>query len=275
MHRRLSPILLGALLGTGAAGASTLVSPHALFINQETRSTVLYVQNTGHDPVEVSVELQFGYPVSDSLGDVRVKLIEDPEPGEPSAAGWIRALPRRAILYPRERQAVRLLAQPPADLPDGEYWSRVLVMTRNAPEPRAATPDGRIQVGVTLQTRTILALSYRKGAVSTAVALDALGATVEDGNLVADVTLRREGNAAYLGDLELQLVDAEGKIVHEWRRAVAVYHGLFRRLTFPLEGSPPGRHRLELRLSTLRADIPAEWVLPAETVRAAVELTVP
>jgi len=249
-----------------------MISPHALFIDHEEGSAVLYVQNTEYEPVEVFVELQFGYLVSDSLGGVRLELIEDPAPDQPSATGWIRALPRRAIVYPMDRQAIRLLAQPPADLPDGEYWSRVLVTTRKAPTPTPVTADGTIQVGLTLQTRTILSLNYRKGSVSTAVNLKDFQAKFENGKLVAEVDMEREGNAAYLGNLDLVLMDSKGQTVDQWNRAIAVYYDLFRRLSFPLDELNGGDYQLQLRLSTKRTDIPTQVVLPAKTVVATVDL---
>ena len=278
--RRIAILGAALLLAGGAATATaTVVAPHALFIDHRTRSGVLYIQSQGDAPEEVSVALEFGYPVSDSLGGVRIQLIEEPGPDEPSAAGWVRALPARAVVAPGARQAVRLLALPPAGLPDGEYWSRVIVASRTAEPPVSASSDASVRVGLTLEMRTITSLTYRKGQVATGVRLDGFAAGIRGDTLDCDLRLARTGNAAYLGQLALVLTaeaGAEaGAAAGRWSQAIAVYRELHRRLSFPVGSLAPGRYTLRLRLSTEREDIPPADVLPAEPVERALELAVP
>jgi P pilus assembly chaperone PapD len=268
--------LIAALTQVGSAGTASAitVAPHALFIDHRTRSTVLYIQNSGDSPEEVSVQLKFGYPTSDSLGDVHVDLIDDPPPGEPSAAAWVRALPARAMVQPGARQAVRLLARPPAGLPDGEYWSRVIVTSRAQQPPVPAGNGGAVSVGLTLEMRTVISLIYRKGKVATGVALNSFGADARNDTLFADIKLARTGSAAYLGNLELVLRNAAGDPVDRWEQAIAVYRHLYRRLPLPVDRFKPGRYALDLRLSTERDDIATESVLPAPVVERTIELIV-
>jgi len=269
--------LMVALAPLGRAGTASAitVAPHALFIDHRTRSTVLYIQNSGNSPEEVSVQLKFGYPTSDSLGDVHVDLIEDPPPGEPSAAAWVRALPARARVQPGARQAVRLFARPPSGLPDGEYWSRVIVTSRAAQLPVAAAGNAAaVSVGLTLEMRTIISLIYRKGKVATGVRLNGFSAEAHGDTLITDIQLARTGDAAYLGKLELVLHNAAGDPVDRWEQAIAVYRDLYRRLAFPVDRFEPGRYALHLRLSAERDDIPPESVLPALVVERTLELIV-
>ncbi len=270
----LTLVMLTACLPGGAL-ASTLIYPHALFMDDQSRSTVLYVQNSGEWPTEIEILLRFGYPASDSLGGVHMELIETPGPGAPSAADWVRALPRRLLVQPGERQAVRLLARPPAELPAGEYWSRVIVTSRDGRPLQTGGADGKIRVGLTLETRTIISLSYRRAQVFTGVKLKGFRAAIEDGKVTTQIELQRLGNAAFLGRLALDLVDERGAEVAHWDRVIAVYYDLFRRLDFPVQSLAPGRYVLHMNLSTTRQDIPETYVLKAETVGAVVELTVP
>jgi len=95
---------------------STLVAPHALYMGDDSRSAVLYLQNVGDRTEEVSIELQFGYPVSDSTGNVHVELIED----------LVRDDPLLTIPHPRmtERAFVvlpLLEIDPDPLLPDGMH----------------------------------------------------------------------------------------------------------------------------------------------------------
>ncbi len=273
--KRLASLLLAVLaLWAGTAGA-VVVAPHALFIDHRTRSGVLYVHNPGDVPEEVTVDLEYGYPVSDGEGGVKIELIPDPPADAPSAAGWVRALPARTVVAPGARQAIRFLAQPPAGLADGEYWSRVIVTARGGQPPVAAAGNEAVQVGLTLEMRTITSLTYRKGKVTTGVQLDGFTAQLGGDTLTTDTRLSRAGEGAFLGTLEFTLTDPAGAIVGKWKNAVAVYEDLYRRLEFPVGALAPGRYVVGLRVSTARDDIPEAHVLPAPPVETTVAVDVP
>ena len=268
-------LILWAACTGGAAHASTLVYPHALFMDDENRSAVLYVQNTGNYPEEVEIGLSFGYPASDSLGGVHIKYIEDPALDAPTAAEWVRALPRRVLINPGQRQAIRLLANPPTDLAPGEYWSRVIVSAHDLRPSRALPSSARIRVGLTLETRTIISLNYRCKAVATGVILKDLQGQVVDDQVIVDITLQRHGNAAYLGKLTTTLTDLENRPLGQWDQVIAAYYEIHRRFRYPAPELTAGKYRLHVTLSTARQDIPAENLLSAKTLQAFTEIVVP
>ena len=104
-----------------------LVAPSGIFIDDRARTGSFELYNPNPQPAEVSISTLFGYPVTDSVGNLTLRTTETPDSSQPSAAGWIQAYPRRLTLQPFERQRVRLLARPPAGLADGEYWTRLVV----------------------------------------------------------------------------------------------------------------------------------------------------
>lgn len=266
--------VLALLMAHAVAASAVVVAPHAVFIDHRTRAAVFYVQNPDDVPAEVTVELVYGYPVSDESGGVRIELIPDPPADAPSAARWVRALPARCVVAPGARQAIRLLAQPPAGLPDGEYWSRIIITSRGGEPPVAATGDGAVKVGLTLEMRTITSLIYRKGEVTTGVSLAGFAARVAGDSLVTDVRLGRSGSGAFLGTVLFTMADTGGRTVGEWKQAVGVYGDLHRRLTFPVGDLAPGRYTVHLRVSTERDDIPAPSLLPADPVEQSLALDV-
>lgn len=263
-------------LGVASPAAATLIAPHALFIDHRVRSAAMFLHNPDDTPVEIDVELVYGYPRGDGQGGVRVFFDPDPDEGEPSCAAWVRALPRRVILMPGERQTVRFLAQPPRGLADGEYWSRVVVTSRPAERDlEGVEVDGTegVRVGLTLATRTVISLNYRKGPVTTGVEVDRIDAAFGEGVVTVGMDLARQGDAAWLGRIDAILLDAEGEELQRWDRALAVYEDHRRVLEFPLEERwGPGNYLLSLRYSTDRTDLPAEGILPAATVVRAVPL---
>lgn len=248
------------------------VEPPSVFLDNRTNTGQVYLTNAGTVAEECTVELRFGYPDTDSAGGIFVRMV-DPTPEQPSAAAWIRAFPRRVVVPPGRRQVVRLLATPPAGLPEGEYWTRLVVTSRGAPMAVAGT-DSMGRASVALVVSTIIAVNYRNGSVRTGVALDDFRVTVEHDSLIVRLGLARHGNAAFLGTARIQLRDAAGGARGEWDTPMAVYYAINRRLAFPLEGVGPGSYTAHLLVNTIREDIPQSSVLPAPPIERSVAVDV-
>lgn len=278
MQRRRTPwasrvaLALTALAVAPVVADAVLVAPHALFIDDRERSGEVFLVNPGERAEEVTLDFQFGYPATDSLGEVGLTLVPAPGPDQPSAAAWLRAFPRRVRLEPGQRQRVRVLASPPAGLADGEYWSRMIVTSRAAQPAVSVTGDSAVQAGITFELRTITSVTYRKGPLTTGVRLDGFRAAATPDTIAAWVDLTREGTAAYLGSVRFELLDRGDRRVGDWQTPIAVYYQQHRRFALPLEGVPPGAYRLRLLVSTARQDIGAEHVLPADPVERVLDL---
>jgi hypothetical protein len=278
---RLLVVALLASLACPAASAlaqGVLVAPHSIVIDHRTRSGSLSLYNPGDDAAEVTLSTFFGYPVTDSAGDFELKTVERPEPAMPSAAGWIEAFPKRMLLGPKERQTVRLLARPPARLPDGEYWARLVVAAKGGAVPVGGVYDSSgITVGLNLEVRTVLPLQYRKGAVGTSIRLSRLAAAVEGDSLAVRMRLDRMGTAAFIGTVRGALADSAGRTVATFSSPLAVYYDMEPRLTTALPGGtlPPGRYRLRVEVAAEREDLAPEVLLPARLVRDSLEVRLP
>lgn len=275
LRRCRTPLLALSMLGLAPVLADAiLVSPHALFVTHEQRTSEIYLVNQGDVAEEVTVEFQFGYPATDSAGQIMMLLVPEPPADAPSAAGWLRAFPRQARVEPGQRQRVRIRANPPVDLPDGEYWSRIVVTSRGAEQPVAVAGDTAVKAGITLQLRTITSLTYRKGVVSTGIGLDDFHAESEADTLAAWVGLTRSGSGAFLGTVLLELRDAASALVRSWSTPVAVYYAVLRRFPLETDGLAPGRYTLRLLVSTDRQDIDQRYVLPAEPIERTLEVEI-
>jgi hypothetical protein len=249
------------------------VSPTAVFMDDTSRNAQVTIGNSSEEAEEVTIELRFGYLDTDSLGTPFVRLLDDPGPEYPSAAGWIGLFPQRVRLEPGERRVVRLFARPPADLPEGEYWSRLIVTSRRAASPVAAG-DTALQAGVNLEIRLVTSVTFRKGALSTGLTLTGLTALADADSLVVRAGMERSGNAAYLGTGHFEVVDATGVIVRQWATPLAVYYPIDRRFVFPLDSLPAGGYTVRLRADAARADVEEGRVLPAPSVMDSVAVTV-
>ncbi len=259
-------VVLVALMLVSASGVAhaVAVTPSALYIDARSRTGSLTLFNPGTRPEEIEIGFAFGYPQADAQGNVSISLQDEAPAGEPSAVGWLRAFPRRLILQPGERQVVRIMVQPPADLPAGEYWARVLIRSQGGQPPVEQT-DGQVRVQINVQTVVVTALSFRKGAVHTGLTVAAPEARVRGDSVALMLDLERTGNAAFLGRVQAEVLDTGGRVVGKIEEDLAVYRAMRRRIAIPLTEprSAAGGYRVRYRIDTERPDLPAEGPLPA------------
>jgi hypothetical protein len=274
--RRLLPVAVLALASLPLAAQGVVIAPHAVYIDARVRSASVLLYNPNPEPAEVTISTFFGYPVTDSLGQIVLRTIEHPDSSAPSAANWIQAFPRRLTIAPLERQTIRLLATPPVGLPDGEYWTRLVIAAKGGQVPVSGNFDtANVKIGLTLEVRTIIGVSYRKGPVSTGVAISNLRGRVVGDSLQIWSRLERQGNAAFVGTVHGSLVDSTGRVRAEFRAPIGIYYNLEPRYAAAVGTLPPGRYRLRLELSTVRDDLDPQVILKAPAVRDSVEVRVP
>src|SRR5881296_2159715 len=271
-----------ALASASLAAQGVMVAPHAVFIDHTQRSGSVLLYNPGTQAVEVTISTIFGYPTTDSTGGIRLDTL--PADSATSALAWIQAFPRRLTVGPRERQTVRLLARPPIGLADGEYWLRLIIAAQAGRVPITGIADTTaIQVGLTLEVRTIIGVNYRKGPVSTGVSLSNLRAQIVGDSLITRGKLERHGNAAFVGMIRETLVDSAGAVraqrvgdslVTTYASPVGVYRTMEPRLAsaLPKPGLPSGRYWLRYEVVTERDDLDPTVVLKAPAVRDSVRL---
>jgi len=272
--RQVAVLLLA--VATPAAGQGVMIAPTAIFMDHGTRSGSVLLYNPNTEPVEVTISVIFGYPTTDSTGGLYLRTVDEPDSTLPSAAGWLQAFPRRLTVMPLERQTVRLLARPPQGLPDGEYWARLVIAAKGGQLPVTGVPDSAdIQVGLTLEVRSILGVYYRKGAPTTGVGLSDLSAELAGDTLAVRVQLTRTGTAAFIGTVRGELVDTAGAVRAAFDAPVVVHYAMAPRYRTFAGILPPGRYRLRLTVAPGREDIDSRLSLPALTVRDSVEVRVP
>jgi hypothetical protein len=290
VKRALGLALSLSLVAFSLFAQGVMVAPHAVFIDYRVRSSSVLLYNPGTQTVEVAISTIFGYPKTDSTGRITLDtLLAD---SSVSALGWIQAFPRRLTVGPKERQTVRLLARPPVNLPDGEYWLRLVIAAQAGRVPITGVADTTaIQVGLTLEVRTIIGVNYRNGVVSTGVVLSNVRAQIAGDSLVTRAKLERRGNAAFIGTVRETLVDSTGAVrpqvidngrggdslVNTYQSPVGVYGSmeprLATRVTAP--GLPHGRYWLRYEVVAERDDLDPTVVLKAPAVRDSVAVVIP
>lgn len=274
MPRALSSVCLLALLLAGRVSAQSLmVASPIVTVDDRTRTGMMVLINDGIAPMEASISTFYGYPVTDSLGRMYLRTFTEVADTMPSAASWIQSFPRRLRIEPKSRATVRLLVTPPANLPPGEYWARVVVATKAGQIPVGGLADSLgIQAKLDIEVRSVVGLFYRVGAVKTGVALANLRGTEQGDSLIGRIALARQGNAAFVGSIKAQLRDARGDIRAEQLLPLGIYYTLEPRFALPVAGLPPGRYELSVEALSSRPDLPTNLLLSTVPVRESIEV---
>jgi P pilus assembly chaperone PapD len=258
------------------AAQGVLVAPTSVFIDARSRTASLLLVNPNDQAAEVEIAPLFGYPVTDSAGQLRLFTAEHPDSAEPSATEWIKVFPRRMSIAPRGQQTVRLLVSPPAGARDGEYWSRLVIVARGATLTLTGdSASGGVQIGLPLELRTIIPLFFRKGKLETAVAVSDLRAVREGDSLAVRARIERRGNAAALGTARGELLDGAGKVWGSFSVPVSTYHSVEPRFTVLVAGLAPGAYRLRFEFAAARPDLKPEEVVPFRIARDSLALSIP
>lgn len=257
-HSFVANAFAAALLASPLAAQSVLVAPNVIVIDGRSRTTAITLVNNGGAPVEVMLGTSFGYPVSDSSGSMRLQTFTDVSDSLPSAARFVHAYPSQFLLAPGARRVVRLLATPPADTPDGEYWARLVVTThaaRPAPAQGEGNDAGGARVGLDLEIRSLLPLFYRQGAMTTGVTIDTLRATVDGDSVRVRVPMKRQGNAAFVGSVRAILRDGNGTVLSTSLLPLGVYYSLAPQLALSRRAVQAGLYQLEVEATSHRPDV--------------------
>jgi P pilus assembly chaperone PapD len=273
IRRACASMLAAALVALPATAAHAVtVSPTAVYISAKSPSALLTLINTGARPEEIELSIGFGYPVSDSLGVLRVDIVDSAAGGEPSLTSYLRVFPRRLVLQPGQRQVIRVMVTMPAGAGDGEYWGRVLVKSRGG-EPPIEQTQGDVKMQLSLETTFATAVFYHKGDVKTGISVPTVSAKRLSDGAELTIDLKRDGNSAFLGRVHAELVDASGKTVADVEDVVAVYRALRRR--FLLRSATPlpaGTYTVRYVVDTERPDLPAQGPIRATAVHGTVEV---
>jgi len=258
------------LFGAAALARAVSVSPMSVFIDHRTRTGTITLYNPNPLPEEIDIAFAFGYPQSDSTGEVTVPISDEPSPaGEPSAVPWLRAFPRRLVLQPGQQQVVRILAQPPAGLADGEYWSRIMITATGGRPPVEQQVEPDVRVAINMRTIIVASLNYRKGSVTTGIRVDSARATANGDSVQLMLDMTRTGEAAYLGRIRVEQLAADGRVIAQEEDIVSVYRTLRRRFVFPVTN---GAVRVRYTLETERPELGQTNIITAPAVSGTVDV---
>ncbi len=264
MKKTLSALLI--LLSFAAAKAQVIVAPTILFMSDQSRFGTFVVMNRSNTPQEVTISFKFGFPESDSLGNIRMQYNDSLMASEHSCEAWLHGFPQKFILNPGQQQVVRLLISPPPGISDGEYWTRLVTSST----PQAKTID-TVRTGITANITFVLqqvtTVIYKKGYVNTSVEIPAISTTQDSASLNILAHVSRGGNSPYFGRMTAVVKDRAGNTVYSSQETVAIYRtSEVIKFAVPLSELRSGSYTAELKLESERNDIPGSDLLKVPAV---------
>ncbi len=240
------------------------VGPTAVYLSDRNRSGVISIASVAPVPIDVRLDLFYGYITSDTLGSPMI-FIDEHDTGNPkSCAPWITINPKRFTLLPGESRAIRFIARPPDGLQDGEYWSRLVIGV----EARKDLDDGEgkksISASQQMNPKTVIPISYRKGECFADIKLTNVFVRPDSAEIHVDVEMMPMGNAAYIGNMSVVIRDQAKKELLSKKIEIAVFSTFRRRFSIPLPRMPKGRYATVITYDTDRPDMGANalHVLP-------------
>jgi len=278
-------ILLGALLVAWPVtdARAIQVAPTIVFVPSGVKSGELLLRNGTDGAVEVSVEILFGYEISDDQGKGKPYYPADDHLRDRSAASWIRAYPKKVRLKPKQEQTVRFLIRRPRDLAAGEYWARAAVKAVPILPPLKLSGEQskpQFQLGVSTDQR--VPIFVRHGDVSASAKIlevkpkitsDSSGRSVE---LLYKVAT--EGGGAFLGQTQAQLLGGQGQVLAEATRNLAVFEPGLRSITVVVLADKIGpEKKLRARLLTMTSHpaVESKYLLPGSNDKWEQDLVFP
>lgn len=230
------------------------VAPTAVYLSDKSRSGEITISSTSKSPVDVRLDLYFGYVMTDTLGKPQVFFDESDASNRKSCASWISINPKRFTLLPGETRTVRFIARPPSGLEDGEYWSRLSILAETGKE-LADGGSSKLDASQQINVRTFVPISYRKGECFADIKLTnvVISRTAE---LVSfDALMAPLGNSAYIGNMSVTVRNASKKTLFSTRHELAVFIESKRRYGLPAKDMPPGKYTAIIVFDTDRPDL--------------------
>lgn len=247
--------LLLALPITLMVSAQISLAPSFVFVEENSGVGNVYLTNNSDKSYEVSVNFVFGYPQSDSIGNMVMNYNDSVAAAKYALDPMIRAFPRSLIMKAGEQKTVRIQVIPGQRRKEGYFFTRMKVLAK--PQTADVTDSITQAIGtkINFNFEQITAVFYHKGKVNTGLEIQNVTTEQKVGKLFIRPFLHRIGNAPFLGSQLIRLKDSDGKTIAETQSTASIYFDMARTMEMSLEKVTPGTYSLELTMETRRNDM--------------------
>lgn len=222
------------------AGSKTLmINPVRVVFEGRTRAASVYVSNTNKVPIKYRISLVTLRKTSEG----KLAFVDNETKQDKFIQSMIRFSPRQATIEPGTRQVVKLMVRKPADLPEGEYQTRIRFMPLADPVDSSRPEDDagskpRLNIDLLVGVTIPVVIQHGKvdAVVSPANIVLQKYPQIPSG-LAAIITLSRSGSYSAFGDVIVShFTDSgTGKTIIGKGESVGIYiPDTFRTFALPL-----------------------------------------
>ena len=241
--------------------------PQAVFLNMQNRASNLKIMNTTDQTKEILIDIKFGFPQYDSLGNYTLAYGDSLPEAVWSAVPYVKVFPKKLLLKAKEEQVVKFMLGNMSNVPDGTYFGRIMVLSKNPPEEIDTTYTDKITAKLDIHFTLVSALIVDKGKTNCAIKVIPDIATVDSAKVNFFVGIEKGGNSPFLGTSEIKVYDMSGKIVSETKEMTPYYFNSRKSFKFDKKLFKKGQYKVELSMSNEHKDVPKEFKVAFDPIK--------
>lgn len=254
--------------------AQLAISPPYVSVDGRSGVGNLYVTNNSELAQEVEISFAFGYPSSDSLGNMIMNYNDSVAFKQYAMDPVIKAFPRTFIIQANQQRTIRIQVKPSAGMKDGFYFTRTKILAKpQTPDVTKPTTDG-VSTNIKFNFEQVIPTFYKRGKVSTGLKIEKIDVSQKDTTLSILAQLNRVGEAPFLGSMIAKLKDTKGKIVATTQSSTTAYFKVLRKLDLNIAKITPGSYKLEVTFETKRGDMAITDLVQAPDVTESVDVQI-
>lgn len=251
-------ILLILVSLTGNLFGQISLSPPVIFIDPETKSGVLTVANRGLESKEISIYFKFGYTVTNTLGIPTIKYGDSLKLADRTLVPYIKVFPKKIIIEPNKEQTVRFLLKNASSLPEGTYWTRVVIKASPVLRQADTAVNNKITTQMVFVTESNTIIVYEKGKVNTGLEIKGISSQVDSQNVHLIFDFAKNGNSPFWGTMNINVYDKSEEPVDVKAEVFPVYIDGPKRFSFDRTKFPAGEYNAEILINSDHPDIKDE-----------------
>lgn len=260
---RISLVTLILALVAFQLQAQVTATPSIIFIDKNSNSGTLTLENNGEMDKEIELFFKFGYATIDTNLQVKIRYDDSINAEKYDIGRHIKLFPSKLILKAKTQQTVRLLVIKANALADGAYWSRIVVRSKDVQKQiDSTTITDEISARFVLVTETANIVFFHKGKTEMGLEFGNYKIVEDSVKYAFVLESKRIGNSPFLGGVEVRFLNNNQSEIFKTTTRIANYFDSPFIVNLPKEKVQPGNYELELTFTNVRDDVMPENRLP-------------
>lgn len=253
-------ILLILIASTVAATAQVAVLPPVVYIDPATNSGTTNLQNQGNIPKEVNISFADGFINYDNNGEAFLDTTNK-KFQKYSIKPYVKVFPKKILIPPFGQQTIRFFANPPGNLSEGTYWTRLVIDARD-PKKQIDSLRGQqnsIQMDFRLNVRSNSIVVFPKGNCNAVLKIAKHSIKTVGDNVNLYVDFEKTGNSPVWGTSVIEIKDPSGNIIINEKIPTQLYQNNKVKFSFAKNFFRSGNYTFKITVNNERDEVPENF----------------